>query len=246
MEKSKLLGLLIAFVLPFSAAAENHLSKEDLTIKVRPLSSVHQKRMTSLSAARGTGVGNDMDPYISQLRRRWSAGQVQTSSPMQSVLAWCNSIGMELKKAKAVAMANSRDQNYQQAYVVLFDTLDFLSRTMVVTMGNNGPLTKQIIDRGILLAHDLNQILSRSKRGHLIAKLNFMFEYIDLIVDVQKNFDNNYYIPFAYRHDKCRDRYGSVRSCPNNFNIKKMEKEYLRLAKKQLKFPKKLLAKQKV
>jgi hypothetical protein len=158
-------------------------------------------------AANGTGVGNGgnsaRDVYLSNLKRELAVRQ-STGNPSGAITAWCSQVSSVLLRERQRAMLQYQYEKLDGAEQILIDALVAAAQSLD-NNPNPKPMTKKLIDRTLIYSQALDQALSGSDRLSEVTKLNFLFSSVDFIVDVARNLDPPYYIPYQYQYGGCNE-----------------------------------------
>jgi hypothetical protein len=183
-------------------------------------------------AANGTGVGNGgnsaRDVYLSNLKRELAVRQ-SNGNPSGAITAWCSQVSSVLLRERQRAMLQYQYEKLDGAEQILIDALVAAAQSLD-NNPNPKPMTKKLIDRTLIYSQALDQVLSGSDRLSEVTKLNFLFSSVDFIVDVARNLDPPYYIPYQYQYGGCNE------GCPSAFPFQEFERRFVEMAARNLSF----------
>jgi hypothetical protein len=180
----------------------------------------------------GNGSNSARDQYIENLRREMGPRMSDRGASVPDLTAWCgratNILRRELERAKNFTYRN----NLVAASQILDDAMLVVGQAMTVDPDRGGPLTKLLVDRGIMMSAALDNVYRTGNRFELVSKLNFLFEYVQFIVKMERDLDRTYYIPYRYKHRRhCRDG-----ECGENFDFAEFQRQLVEYARQQLEF----------
>ena len=200
-------------------------------MKNKILLSLFALALPMFADARGTGVGNGGDSartaYIEKLKRELSISSKKQD--MDSLYDWCSRVTRMLRREKGRAMIQIQSDNLRAAEETLKDALVVASQSLRVDPQQSTPMTKRMIDRGVIYADGIEHALPKNTRLNLLTSIDFMTGFIDLIFRVDEGLDRPYYIPYHYRYGRCRD------AC-DGFDLRAFERLYLEYARAELLF----------
>jgi len=185
-----------------------------------------------LASAAGIGVGNggdgDRAAYIAKMQKELS---MQNNADAEAVAEWCSRATRVLRREKQRAMLQVQYDQLATAEQILMDALVTASQSLNINHRLGTPMTKRLIDRGVIYADGIKNALNQngSSRLSLLTEIDFMTGFIDLIVRADEELNIPYYIPYHYRYGRCRDR------C-DGFDFRAFERLYLQYAHAELKF----------
>lgn len=147
---------------------------------------------------------------------------------------WCNFAAVVLKRELAAANKQIYYNQLDSAFVILQDALTNLS-SQIELGDSTGPMTKALIDRGVILAKAIDETLTDTdgeKMGvrAVKSKIDFLTRYVEFIIETNENLDQSWYIPYYYHY-----RHRQPQEC-KEFNFRELEIRYLKFAAKQLRF----------
>lgn len=191
----------------------------------------------SLSAD-GTGVGNGGEGnragYIEKLKAELSSGnRFVPQSELDGLYEWCSRVTRMLKREKKRAMLHLQSERLEVAEQVLKDALVVASQSLQLNHSLGNPLTKRMIDRGVIYADGIENALDTGaprSRMDLLTLIHFISGFVDLIVATEERLDRPYYLPFHYRYGRCEAR------CPDEFDVAAFTERYLQAGKDELSF----------
>ncbi len=169
-------------------------------------------------------------------------GNPMLSTSLDNIYAWCSRVIRVLRREGQRAKLQLQFNRLDLAMRIVMDSLVAASQTLAVDPTAGGPLTKNLVDRGLVVATALNQRLPSGSRHAQMSKLNFLFDYVDFIVAVESTLDRPYYIPYRYQYSACRWRdagrpdYIYPPVCPEQFDYRAFEGQFIEYARKQLEF----------
>jgi hypothetical protein len=182
----------------------------------------------------GTGVGNGggsaRDAYLAKMKEELAARHGEVGSDAESLSQWCSRVSSILLREKRRAMLQYQYGHKAQADQILNDALVSAAQSIRVDSQAGGPMTKKLIDRALMESAALDDSIPGQTGLAIATKLNFLFGAVDFIVDVSRNLDPEYYIPYRYRHHGC---YGD---CDSDFDFAGFEAAFARVAARQLTF----------
>lgn len=179
----------------------------------------------------GIGVGNGGDgdrvAYNTQMKKDLTT----SDSDIAAVSDWCSRVTRILRREKQRAMIQVQSDRLASAEQILKDALVTASQSLRANPSLGTPMTKRMIDRGVIYASGIENALNKdgSSRLSLLTEIDFMTGFIDLIVRADEELDIPYYIPYQYRYGRCRE------SC-DGFDFRSFERLYLQYAYEELKF----------
>ncbi len=200
--------------------------------------------IASVAAASGTGVGsggNDSrDQYLAKLMGRKIKISPQTL--YTEISQWCSDVVIVLKKEKArAAVQLQRKGNAVLAEQILVDAMLAAAESLDIASEQASPVTKSLIDNGLFYSQALDATLGSAPLATQ-TKLNFLFSYVDFIIQKEKSLDRPYFIPYRYRYKSCWSACGNAKyscweeNCEADFNFKAFAKEYVDFGKEQIEF----------
>lgn len=182
----------------------------------------------------GTGVGNGgsnaRDQYLAKLRREIGPRITDHGSTATDLANWCDKITSILRRELRRAHLEYSQNRLYISEQILIDALVAAAQSIEVDPTLGGPMTKTLIDRGLLASEALDQAFNACNGFDQISKLNFLFEWVQLVIQVESEFDKPRYIPFRYQYNRCADR------CPPEFHLAEFERQLIKYSKKQLEF----------
>lgn len=190
------------------------------------------KRNTSLDAG-GIGVGNGgnsaREAYVERLKREMGKPIVDRRASLEELSAWCHRASSLLNRELRRARQQLQDDRLEFSWQILQDALFAVARSIQVDPEFGGPLTKVLVDRGLLISRYLDESLTSGTRQEMASKLSFLFDYVQFVVEMEYEFDGEWYVPYRYRYRGCGD-------CDNDFRFAEFEKRFLDYGRKQLEF----------
>ncbi len=182
----------------------------------------------------GTGVGNGggsaRDEYLSRLKAELAEQGERGSDEAELLSEWCSRVSSILVREKQRAMLQYQYGHKAQAEQILNDALVAAAQSVNVNPHFGGPMAKKLIDRALMESAALDDSLPGNTGIVVATKLNFLFGAVDFIVDVSRDLDPTYYIPYRYRHHGC------YRDCPPEFDFAAFEAAFARVVARQLTF----------
>lgn len=190
-----------------------------------------------LAVAEGTGVGNGnitrRNQYIEKLKKELSPTvTVQKEAKGQDALLseWCSRVAAILNRELSVAMSLARRDQLELAQETLIDAMVTAAESIDINPNLARPITKTLLDRGLVLSQAIDDAVSNQSRLNLVTKLSFLVEYVTFIVRTTHDVDRPYYIPYMYSFNRCHG------GCPSGFDMKYFERKYLGYARDQVAF----------
>lgn len=184
-------------------------------------------------AAEGTGVGNGgnsaRDQYLLKLKNEMSLSMSRGKNPAHDVIDWCSRVSAALMRERQRAMLQYQYNRRAQAEQILIDALVVAGQSLETNPDQSGPMTKMLIDRTLTYSQALDQALGSGAPFALSTKLNFLFGSVDFIVQIAREFDPPYYIPYRYQYNRCHE-------CPPDFDFSAFERQFVAMAARQLSF----------
>jgi hypothetical protein len=145
-----------------------------------------------------------------------------------SIEQWCDRLGMFMASQLDEAKIQIQFDNPAYAYQILRDALEIGAASIVVPSPYVSPLTKRMIDRGLVIANTLDEVAS-THRSLPATRLMAMVEYFEFMVSTLRDLDRPYFIPYHYRFGRCGAGCGG-------FDYAGFERRYLDYARRQLVF----------
>jgi hypothetical protein len=115
------------------------------------------------------------------------------------------------------------------AKIKLTRALKDASNSIALNPSLRKPMTKVLIDRGIVIAREFDRVMGNS-RQELLAKVNFLSGYVQFIIEKIVAMDSSYYLPYYYQYDACG------RGCPSEFDFAAFQQQYLEYGRDLLVF----------
>ena len=187
----------------------------------------------------GTGVGNGGDgahaAYIEKLKRELGVhGVHDRNRTVDSVSEWCSNVTRILRREQGRSEMQLNHGQFAIAERTLKDALTVASESMDDNPDLGNPMTKRMVDRGVVYADGIETALatgSYSETGNLVTEIYFLKGFIDLIVQVERDVDHPYYIPYAYKYRHCNEA-----ECRGEFDFRAFMARYLDYVKSELNF----------
>lgn len=192
----------------------------------------------------GTGVGSGGDgahaAYIAKLKSELSMGtsHLAPSNIQQNVdhlYEWCARVTRMLRREQGRALLQLQVNQLDAAKQTLKDALIVASQSLAFRPDLGSPMTKRMIDRGVVYLDGIETALSSkgaNTRLDLMTLIDFMSGFVDLIIKTEAKFDRPYYIPYAYQYHRCQ--YGCTD--PAAFDFRAFFDRYSEYAKEELNF----------
>lgn len=193
----------------------------------------------------GTGVGSggitEREQYRKQLLEEYRASRPSRFERRRDVrewddlAEWCSRVSRTLKRERARASEKVRMAQDAAAEQLLVDALEvaLMSRD-AATGGSRDPMTRRLIERG-LEGHRI-LVASQYDGVDLQQRLDYLFSFTQLVIDSERDFDQNWFIPYANRYYSCRygEAHGGV--CDEPFNYREFQSRSVKLASDQLNY----------
>lgn len=225
-------------------------------------------QLPAMAGEGGVGAGNGgngaREEYLQRLRRDYGRISMGARNQMDDIAAWCSRAGRVLQRELTRASRLIERGAVEQASFTLVDALQAARDSMDVDTERGGPMTGELIQRGLDYAAALDQVactMGTSSCGTdpLLAatKFDFLSEYVSFIIKTEREVDQPWYIPYRYQYyASCRQRcyddgarnvdgerypdplaYDSCWSdCAPQFKYREFQKTYVEFARKQLEF----------
>lgn len=154
------------------------------------------------------------------------------------IIEWCQGALERLKHERNKAIRQLNSHNYDAAERILIDVLYAIALSYPKTPSDPGPYTRVMVDRALVLSKLItNQgFVGGGQRLDKVTYLNFLFSYVDFIIEIGEDFDQNWYVPYKYQYDRCY-----LDNCPQQFNFRDFEQRYVLVARRQLEFTSQLI-----
>jgi hypothetical protein len=184
----------------------------------------------------GGGVGNGGEAsrkaYIKKLKDELGELQLRKSTQTEEITGWSSKVANMLKTEMERAERRISKQNdLDAAKQIMQDALAVAGDSLELEPELAKPITKTLIDRGLMILIALDDTLDVSKKFDLKTEVNFLFDYMGFIIKKEKELDRDWYIPYRYKYyDRCRDR------CEKEFDYDAFERKYIRYAQEQIEF----------
>jgi len=186
-------------------------------------------------SAEGSGVGNGgndpLSEYQAGLNRELGVSNCGANCGTADLDAWCAKITRVLRRELSKAQLQIQYENFIFANQILRTSLIAASDSLNADPNLGGPMTKRLIDRGLVLVQALDNANLGIGRLGLVTKAHFLVNYVQLILDVEKHLDRPLYIPYLYKYGRCHRR-----ECPGEFRFDLFEQRYIEFAQRQLSF----------
>lgn len=188
-------------------------------------------------AIEGTGAGNGGDgsygEYQERLKRELGVKRCPTGQTCGApdLTAWCAQITRVLKREVDRAQLQVQYNRFAYARQIIVGALRAASNSLDLTPALGSPMTKTLVDRGLVLDMALDDAMPDTLRPTLLTKVKFLSDYVHMILRAEAELDRPYYIPYMYRYGRC-----TVDSCPSEFSFRDFESRYIEYAKRQLEF----------
>lgn len=187
-----------------------------------------------------TGAGNGTEGSRAATRAALGRELGRTRCSAKScgatqLTAWCGRVTQVVERQLKAAQKKISRSRLEEAKGILVDALELASESLELDPEMAHPLTKLMIDRGLRLNQALDERDRRDgrgagDRGGLVSRLNYLIEYVELILEQERELDRPYYIPYQYQYGRsCGTR------CPASF-MQAIELRYVAYAKAQLEF----------
>lgn len=207
-------------------------------------------------AGDGVGVGNG-DPdtreiYIQKLKDEMaesftSGGRRTPKYHADSISSWCSTVSAVLRRELGRASNALKRNQIGKAELTLVDALVAAAQSIEFDPELGGPMTKTLIDRGLLISDAMDEMLggrccSKKTKVERLTKVKFLVEYVKFIVRTERELDRSWYIPARYRHNSCwtecdADGYGRCwTECAPEFDFDGFQKQFIEFAQEQLAF----------
>ena len=207
-------------------------------------------------AGDGVGVGNG-DPdtrqqYIKKIKaeladsfsRGSKRGRGYTSD---SISSWCSKVSAVLRRERDRAGNALKRNQLAKAELMLIDALVAAAQSIEFDPELGSPMTKTLIDRGLLISDALDEILggpccTTKSKVERLTKVKFLFEYVQFIIQTEHDLDQRWYIPARYSHDSCwtecdGEGYGRCwTECAPGFDFDSFQRQFVVFAQNQLSF----------
>lgn len=190
------------------------------------------------SAFAGTGVGNGdvtaRNEYIRKLKAqlqpspRIQAGDLGDANQLSQ---WCSRVAAILRRERRVAMNLIAEGKLDSAEETLLDAMTTAAQSIEIDPDSAKPITKSLLDRGLVIAQTLDEMVTNGERINAVSKLNFLVDYLDLTLRITLEVDEPLFVPYIYRFHRCHHGCDDGR-----FDMKMFERQYLGYAREQLEF----------
>lgn len=185
----------------------------------------------------GVGVGNggegDHAAYIEKLKQELGVldrrSESQTPIKADDLYEWCSRVTRLLKRELMRANRQIEQDQLLVAKQILKDALIIISESLHLDPSQASPMTKKLIDRGVIYIDALDQEFEQGtiRDGDTLTILLFLTGYVDLILNTEETLDRPWYIPYYYSGGR-RDH--------EHFDFLAFSQKYLWYAKTQLSF----------
>ncbi len=175
----------------------------------------------------GTGAGNggngprqsDNTTTVAQLQPEETQNNQQDNkavdyevySDLGPLYYWGNNSIHELRSALHSARLQIIKGFYNKAGQVLIDALSNTSKSFPKkTVDHGSPLTKKLIDRGILYARNIKTAFQEGgfTKTEIHTETYFLEGYVQMIINAWEEIDQDYYIPYYHSYERrCSPHY---------------------------------------
>lgn len=185
--------------------------------------------LSATHALAGTGVGNGGDGERTAYIEKMKSELMGQSGAVRDISDWCSQVTRVLRREKQRAMLQVQADRLATAKQILKDALVTASESLQTDPNLGTPMTKRMIDRGVIYAIGIDNAISNATRLDLLTQLDFLTGFTDLVIRASEELDIPYYIPYHYRYHRCRT------SC-DGFDFRAFERLYLQYAHAELEF----------
>jgi len=197
-------------------------------IKVALLAFLAGSSMALAGVGTGSGTTDPSDQYIENLKKQM---QVEEVGSIQDLYKWCSRVVSVLKRERQKARTQLLYEKFAEAKKILKRA--FISASQSFPDYEMGPMTKRIVDRGLIYVQAIEDRLGQNggkiSRRDLVTLVYFLSSYVDLIEEVATNLDRPYYIPYYYTHNRCR------KGC-KDFDFRTFSRRYVRYSREQIQY----------
>lgn len=192
------------------------------------------------AALAGTGVGNAGDgaraAYIAKLRKEMNLDR-ERDTP-EDLIEWCQRVTRVLKREKIRAGNLIEVGNFAAAKTLLLDAMIQASQSLAEHPADAHPMTKRMIDRGLVYEQELESIMSavNAKKDakadaiplqheptlgefDLLTLINFLDKFVDLVIHAEAQVDRPYFSNYYNnRHNRGQN---------SEFNFDRFRRSYI-------------------
>jgi hypothetical protein len=185
------------------------------------------------AAAAGVGVGNggegDKSQYIEKLKQELGVLDRPQSETLEisDFYEWCGKVTRMLRRELMRAERQIQFERLALAKQILKDALIVASESFRLDPQAASPITKKLVDRGVIYIDALDEIFWSHQQRDLLTSLLFLTNYVDFIIETEEGLDHPFYIPYICRHQTHPD---------SHFDFLRFTNRYLEYAKDQLSF----------
>lgn len=183
--------------------------------------------------AAGVGVGNggegDRIQYIEKLKQELGVlDRSRNEAPeISDFTEWCGKVTRMLRRELMRAERQIQVEQLALAKQILTDALIVASESFRLDPQAGSPLTKKLVDRGVIYMDALDELFWNHEHRDLLTSLLFLTTYVDFIIETESGLDHPFYIPYICRHQHHPD---------SHFDFLRFTSRYLEYAKEQLSF----------
>jgi hypothetical protein len=139
----------------------------------------------------GGGVGNGGEAsrkaYIKKLKDELGELQLRKSTQTEEITGWSSKVANMLKTEMERAERRISKQNdLDAAKQIMQDALAVAGDSLELEPELAKPITKTLIDRGLMILIALDDTLDVSKKFDLKTEVNFLFDYMGFIIKKEK------------------------------------------------------------
>lgn len=174
---------------------------------------------TAALANDGTSVGNGgigaRDAYLENLRKTMgppldisrNPKDLDTAQWIPGIKKWCgNAIGIidsALNEVRGYLVHGDKEE-YAAAEQMMEDSLLMAAQSLVVDPKQGGPMTKRLVDRGLIISQAMDFAIPHPEENDQVSKLRFLVNFGDFIVKTESFLDREWYIPYQYERRDLR------------------------------------------
>lgn len=147
-----------------------------------------------------------------------SQPELDASTPMHGVpympeiSQWCDDIAAILGEELSNAGMSMQMGDLAGAKQILDRALREAAASIHLNPSLRKPMTLVMIGRGITLSRALDRVMGNS-RPELLAKVNFLSGFVQLVIAKSNEMDSSYYLPYYYQYGACGGH------CPAEFDF---------------------------
>jgi hypothetical protein len=183
----------------------------------------------------GNGGGTSRDVYLAKIKQKLDRLRIGSSTHEYEVGNWCSNVGGVLSSELDRAVTQIQRNQPATAQQILIDSLVIAGQSIEINGSFAAPMTKTLIDRGLMISQALDESIPANDLRYLQNKLNFLVNYVQFVIRTNRELDRVYYVPAHYRKTHC-GRGGNGNGCIGDFDYAAYESRYILFAKEQLSF----------